>query len=254
MSTHAANPARRPIALSLFGKTLVVSLLFHLSAITIFSIVIYFPRQGTQYFRLAFVEEAARAPELPVAEPAIVKALTGGRNTSSALALDLPDLSFDPQGQLGLGKLSLGGKSFFEDQPEAAPDSWARFGTGIQLVRASILGLTGADTEGGGSVTTLALGGGLRALADWGNSASRELLYAPPVLSGAPGAGATEEFLITVDASGGVMRVLKMSPEESAFADATAALLGRCRFAASTQGTGISTATVRISPQGSDAP
>lgn len=252
MSAVSPQHARRGVPL--FGKAIAVSLVFHLSAITLFSIVIYFPRQGVQYFRLSFVEEPPALSAAPAAEPAIVAALTGPRNAPATAGLDLPKLSFDPQEPLGIGKLSLGGKSFFAVEPESTPDSWARFGTGIQRVRASLLSLTGVDTTSEASITTLELGAGLRATADWGAATPRDLLYAPPTLLTAPGTASSAEFLITVDAVGAVISAIKVSPGQDAFGDNTALLLERCRFDASSRGAGISTATVRVSPAGSPGP
>lgn len=243
MTVHAPRPA-----LPLFGKAMAVSLVFHLSAITLFSIVIYFPKESLRYYRLSFVEERGEpiAAAAALAESPLAARLTG---QAPAAAINLPRLEFDPVGRLEIGRLNLGGTSFYEEDAEARPDTWAQFGTGIQRVRASLLELAGGDDAP--LIEVPALGAGVRTEADWGAAAPRELLYAPPALFGARPRAGGEEFLLTIAADGTVLSALAVTPGASGFADEATAYLVRCRFEA---GAGVATLALRAAPAGEDAP
>jgi hypothetical protein len=215
----------------LLRKTLLISLLFHLSAITVFSVVIYFPRESRRYAQLAFVQEA-RATALP--ETAITDALLRPERITEVESVSLPRLSFDPTGHLQADSLRVGGQSFYEETPDARADSWERFGVGIQRLRASIRDIAGAgeDSEVPASSAGADLfGAGYRVSLEWGPTPARELIYSPPVFfrSAVPAEGA--EFFLNIGPAGDVVRVVSLSAERSPFETESLEFLQRCRFA-----------------------
>jgi hypothetical protein len=245
---------------TLLGKSLLVSLIFHLSAITLFSIVIYFPKERTRYAQLSFVEE--RPAVLAAAQaPGIVAALTRPRSTPAAAALDLPKLEFDPAGQLELGKLSLSGKSFYEDSPAPELDTWARFGEGIQQVRASLLGIAGAPAlrlsgdgdERGGEPATIDMGPGLRALPDWAGAKPRAVLFTPPAFFRGSMPAAPLDFFLSIDATGAVNSVVCMRAASTPIEEELNAFFRQCRFAPQEGGAGLTMLLVRVEPAGVEA-
>ena len=240
MSAGALPSTTGRPALSLFFWALLISILFHLSAITLFRIVIYFPQQTTQYYALAFLEELAMSETVPVPESAMIAALTGPRAVRSA---ELPKLAFDPQGQLEIGRLRLGGRSFYNDLSDAAPrlDSWERFGEGVQSVRASLLSLAGAPVpndmprDAGGedllAQSKIGLGPDLSGELDWSGSGARELISAPPALFQRDVPAFNGEYLLNVAPDGAVRSVISLNTEPSGLESGVRAYLERCRVA-----------------------
>lgn len=248
-------------SIPLVGKAMLVSFIFHLSAITVFSIVIYFPKQDLHFYRLAFVEEPA---EMVVADagPSLVDRLTQPRPAPVQFAL--PEVSFDPLVSDDNGPLRVRGHSLFEETPEDRPDSWQVFGEGIQKVRSSLLGIAGVPPLrlAGGSASdsvapsaspnSLDLGPGLACNVEW-RVAARELIYWPPALFQARPVG-TVEIFVTVDASGAVSSAVAMTAEPTPFENEAAAFLRRCRFAPAEGGARTANASVRFSRVDEAAP
>lgn len=247
-------PALSRPALGLFSRALLISLLFHLSAITLFRIVIYIPQQDTRYFRLAFLEEPAQPAALPTAPSALVAALTGPRTTRPA---ELPKLSFNPEGRVALGQLSLG-KSFYDDivEPAPNPDSWERFGEGVKRVRASLLSLTGSDqpaefegTSPRAKADTISLGPDLVGTLNWSGSAPRELLSAPPAFFRRDVARFDAEYLLNIAPDGAVSSVVSLNTEPSGLESGVRTFLQRCRFAPDLNSNHEATVTLRVNGQ-----
>lgn len=222
----------------LLRKTLLASLLFHLSAITVFSVVIYFPRESRRYAQLAFVQEAP-ATSLPAS--AITDALLRPERITEVESVTLPRLSFDPTGHLQAEALRVGGQSFYEEAPDVRADSWERFGVGIQRLRASIRDIAGGADEPGALEAATAsdlFGTGFEVSMDWGASPARELIYSPPVFFRSPAPDRGAEFFLNIGPAGDVVRVVSLSTERSPFETESIEFLQRCRFSAGEGGRG----------------
>lgn len=216
----------------LLRRTLFISLLFHLSAITLFSVVIYFPRESRRYAQLAFVREA---PAMALPQTPITDALLRPERLTEVESVSLPRLSFDPTGHLQAESLRVGGQSFYEEAPDARADSWERFGIGIQRLRASIRDIAGAGDEmedAASAAGTELYGAGYEVSMDWGAAPAREVIYSPPVFfrSAVPEGGT--EFLLSIGPAGDVVRVVSLSAERSPFETESLEFLQRCRFSA----------------------
>lgn len=237
MSAPAISQTAAPKSgMGLFARALLISLLVHLSAITLFRIVIYFPPQSTRYYPLAFLQETP-ADEAPAVAPSgLVAALTLPRAARTA---ELPKLAFNPSGEVALGRLSLG-TSFFQDNidPARPVDSWERFGEGVQRVRSSLLSLAGANDTSADEIrvgetraNTLDLGPGLTGSIAWSGAAPRELLATPPAFFRRDVPNFAAEYLLTIAPDGTVRDVVSLNTEPSGMESSVRAFLERCRFA-----------------------
>ena len=141
-----------------FLAALMVSLLFHLSMVTLFRIVIYFPRVNIEFVDVAIVEDTdprpALAEQLTLSDPGeALNRLTDesleaeGLSHLPPLEFELPSLRFSELGLLRVQQQGLEVRSryraLFEEEPS---DLWSQFGR--ELDRLSTL-LTG-DAETGG--------------------------------------------------------------------------------------------------------
>lgn len=194
-----------------FRRAFIVSLLLHVSSFTLFSVVIYFPRQDIDYYEFRIVEARAAQPT-PKAEP---EAAPGGGELSlngpgqspgdddespyAALSpglppIELPRLEFAELRryqvrQENLESRALYKKIFHEDHD----DSWSRFSEGIASLRGSLRKLTGdqADPLGTGLQDPFAAprppetfhpASGFDGEIQWAaGTAPRRLLFSPPM-------------------------------------------------------------------------
>jgi len=124
-----------------FTIALVVSTLFHLSMVSVFSIVIRFPAQGVRFYPLTIVEQAA-AEAVRMLHRDVLRTSSPDRlldenaeaeNGSSETlpAIELPKLQFTSSDPLRTREESLRIRSqfgdLFESRPQETPDSWALF-------------------------------------------------------------------------------------------------------------------------------
>jgi len=187
-----------------------VSTLLHLSAVTLFSIVVLLPRQPIHYYRLEVVSPENEATEQPAASgPPEVPSLrdpldvVGGNELPTSLAqtlevaaasapypalppVELPGL--DPP---ELSRLRLRAETprlrvrpeGLEDRPRR--DSWARFGEGVGHFRDALARLGQFGRAGRGDETVLrplTTDDGFDITVEWMSGGSgRRLLYGPPV-------------------------------------------------------------------------
>lgn len=121
----------------IFVRTLAASLVLHLSAVTLFSIVFEFPRKDIEYFNVAIVETPALAAA-PVPPNGEQISLAGpdftGAAAASALPLpliELPALRFEQMEKLRIRQEALETRSRFEEF----------FATDGELARATDSGL-----------------------------------------------------------------------------------------------------------------
>lgn len=149
----------RPLARRdrVFAWALAFSFLFHLSMVTVFRIVIYFPRPDLAYYDLSIVEgpsttipgpSLGEALEVPSADDALERldATRADLDPWSALPpVALPSLNFSELDLIRLNRSSLDTRTQYEDKFEnKSDDLWARFGQGLSNVGDF---LTGSDSR-----------------------------------------------------------------------------------------------------------
>lgn len=141
-----------------FPVSLTASLLFHLSMVTLFRIVIYFPREDIEYFNVAIVEASAPvAPagsassslEVPSAESMFDRfeqretPLEPESTWGNLPAIQLPTLKFEEMDILRIQRDVLETRSRYEDFfAEKSSDTWSRFGRQLNTVGQTISRIT----------------------------------------------------------------------------------------------------------------
>jgi hypothetical protein len=191
------SPVRRPRSRNrFFAGAFLISALIHLSTVTLFNIVIYFPRRDVAYYDVEIVRAAPR-PVRPVSGPDQLRGPDLERafrdvfaedapGTASGLPeIELPVLEFAELSRLRIRQQSLESASRYGDLfDENYSDSWGRFGQGLRQLRQSLTGLDSAAdrAEAGSSLLRLNTVEGFQAFIEWsGGPADRKLLYAPPL-------------------------------------------------------------------------
>lgn len=234
----SATPSTPGKGLPLFTKTLLVSLLIHVSAITLFSVVIYFPKGSVRYLRVALREDASARVTVASAageDNPLLKRMTAPRATLP----EAPSLGLDPAvGPTATERLRVG-RSYFEPAPAPAEDTWMQFGKGIQQVRTLLGGGTGArlrleapESAPADAGPMIELGGDLEATLDWNGDAPRELVVQPTALFVNPRPERPAEYLLSVSPAGALTNVLNTSPAPTPFEREFAEYLKQCRFEA----------------------
>ena len=126
-----------------FTVALMVSVLFHLSMVSVFSIVIRFPSKGVRYAAIEIAQEpmvvAHAAPRVLLRAPTPgqlleeqgLEAIDTGAPEDTVPAIELPRLRAAPVQPLRSHEESLRIRSqfsgLFETRPQETPDSWALF-------------------------------------------------------------------------------------------------------------------------------
>lgn len=208
--TDEEHPAWRSRRKSpVFKGALAFSLLFHLSMVTVFNIVIFFPREDLRYYNFRIVQTASSTPRPGV--PASTTAADRLRGPSlkdrldEGLALEaegagldaelpeieLPTLEFAELSRLRVRQQRLDDPELLNrllhDEPQ---DSWSRFGRGLRRFGESITGLPEPPRPGAGEKAAPSAPArpkhtpaqGFEAHIEWdqpGNT--RRLLFAPPL-------------------------------------------------------------------------
>lgn len=181
---------------------LAASMLFHLSAITVFRVVIYFPRQDIRYVEFQIVQASPvyeSAPEAPSQAAAPVwregaLRLGGDRllEDSGPPPIQLPTLEFAELSRLRMRREAAldpeRRDAIFHDEDR---DSWRRFGDELSRMRQSLsrLTLSGgergerfAEPEAAAPRVVQRPADGLAILLQWDTAPhERKLLIAPPI-------------------------------------------------------------------------
>lgn len=184
---------------------LALSTLLHLSMVTLFSIVIYFPRNDIEYYEFRIVESrplTAAAPRTtastgeqlrtPDIEGALARndAPAEERNLGGFLPeIQLPTLEFAELERLRVRQESLRAPSYYdriftEEQPR---DLWGRLGEGVEQLRRSIEGIAPGDRRpreaaAGAPAPGLRPAEGYAGAIEWDRPPQdRKLLFAPPI-------------------------------------------------------------------------
>ncbi len=235
--------------LSPFAIALIFSALLHLSMVTLFNVVIYFPRQDMAYYQFQIREVSRRATtgqgqEGRLHGPSLDKAPapTLSAGDMGLPRIQLPTLEFAELSRLRVGHAAEPGYgALLDDRPT---DSWARFSGGLRRLGRSISSLTLP-----GEKRNLKLSGQLRkdrpthrpaegfeARIEWSTPPlDRELLYAPPIKALwklTPEADTdTIEVVIEVNPLGRVVSVFSPGVDPDGLIDAVQLGVLKYRFA-----------------------
>lgn len=175
------------------AAALVGSALLHLSAVTVFRIVIYFPREYVAYVNFEIVQAATPPLAANQGEPAMPwpPRLDGSAPDRVLPAVNLPTLEFAE-----LQRLRVRQEAFLPDSlrddifGDDDGDSWQRFGQSLGQIRRTLTGLTlsgaGApalpDLDPRAEAPTLRPAEGFEAFIEWDTPpTNRQLLFAPPI-------------------------------------------------------------------------
>jgi hypothetical protein len=207
-----------------------VSLTIHLSMVTVFSIVLYLPREDIRYYAIRIMEpersvQAREAGGGRLRVPSVDDSLAAQRVSGAEDGLpdiELPTLEFAELRRLRVSEqgLTLGNRreTILEPKPR---DSWARFGEEVGLLRGALSRLS---PLGGGiveepqpepepePVPVTRPAAGFEGYIEWaGTPQNRPLLFAPPmkVLWGLSPSDLAEPIVLelTVDPQGQVVSV-----------------------------------------------
>jgi hypothetical protein len=237
-----------------FHIALGVSVLFHISMITVFRIVIYFPREEIQFRDLAIIPIEIHAPPEPPAAmpPAGPPPSSGGQlslrgvTTPPGESIELPTLEFAELERLRVRQEGAQAISRFDDLfEEPAGDSWSRFSRTLSGLGRTLaeLRLSGVEDEGsplsldaeGAPGLALRPAEGFEARILWDSEPKdRQLLFAPPVdaLWTVDPAQVTQpiEVVLQVNELGQVVNVFSPTVQASELVDAVQATVLRYRF------------------------
>lgn len=237
-----------------FKAALTASLLVHLSAVTLFRIVIYFPRNDTEFFDVAIVETrmpfAAAADtgtlNIPSADDTFARLGEGieDRNADAAEGREgladfrLPTLRFDDLNILRIRRDVLQTRTRYEEIFQAQPtDAWARFGKSLSSFGEQLTRLGGAPEleEKPLPVPISHPAPGFNAYLEWlAEPYDRRVLAVKPIdaLWGLDPAQLTEPLALVfrVDRDGSVIDVLEPIDTSSEITEASAEALREYRF------------------------
>ena len=248
------------------GGALLFSLLFHLSMVTVFRIVVQFPRSDIKYHHFRIVQ-AAPSPA-PAGEAAAVStppldgqlALSGG---DSLPMIELPTIEFSELSRFRLWQENMEAPSRYGELLAGGPgDSWDRFVTGMRELPEKLTQLSLSRREELPSVpasvqNTIALHPAPEVAGelDWdGAPKDRELLFAPPIdafwQAGREAFAAPIELVIEVNPAGRVVNVWSGALDETGLADRVQLAMLKYRFAPlEGERTSSQFATVRFAPE-----
>jgi len=221
----------------IFARALVLSLVVHLSAVTLFRIVFHFPHKDVDYFDVAIVP----ARMFPVATPAPADrlSLAGPDFTASPLpAIELPALKFEKMDQLRIRQEALQTRSRYDeffagDADDTSVSRESSFGAiGQTLSRLTF----GASPDKALAPTPVSRPApGFEAYIDWlSPPADRKVLAVAPIdaLWGLSPDALPEPLTLVfrVNRSGEVTWILNPLSDSSDLLRSAARALGRYRF------------------------
>jgi len=248
---HKAPRAR----LSPFGIALILSTLLHLSMVTLFNVVIYFPRQDIVFYQFQIREVTPAHGTSPTSEgqlrgpslddAALAEALKASNTVPAPDVLpriQLPTIEFAELSRLRVGRTTgLDYGALLDNEPT---DSWARFSGGLRKLGQSLTSLAlpgedGAPESPGQTVEprpTHRPAEGFEAWIDWSIAPlDRELLYAPPIKalweSTPETLTGTIEVVIEVNPLGRVVSVFSPGVDPGGVTDAVQLGVLKYRFA-----------------------
>jgi hypothetical protein len=267
-----------------FRVALVISGVLHLSAVSVFSIMIWFPRQDLKYFSVDIVRQSAEPAPASAAgaeAPARIGALrvrsaeeffdgddTGAPSAAdTAMAdgwaalppIDLPKVEFAEFDRLRTREESLRIRSQFTEIFDTRPkDSWALFSEQLRgLGQRLTSGIMGRETPPAAPspVRVSTPAPGFAIYIQWmGAPYDRQLLFSPPVQAlwdvDAVEVSRPIALAFTVNAQGKVTEIQRMPIEdEEGLATAIGAALLKYRFAPLAEGNKAQRGTLLVAPE-----
>ena len=192
---------RRRLVYSPLTYMLLLSLLLHLSMVTIFRVVVYLPYTQVEYYSFKIVPETtvrqpaapSEAPELPVRTPAGEGSLRISGLAGDAVGLPdihLPTIEFAELERLRVAQEGLQSSSLYDRLYNRQPqDSWARFGRGMQRLGASIAEIASGEDrprapgaqEGPFRIRVRPSPGFVAEIVWSSGPPERQLLFSPPI-------------------------------------------------------------------------
>ncbi len=183
-----------------FVVSLGFSVLFHLSMVTVFSIVIFFPREAIHYYSFQIIEPPSQRPSVAAQGDRSQAPSLGDVSTNGALHLsggsdpwgvlpeiELPTIEFAELRRLRVREKGLALRARHESLLAPKPrDAWARFGEELGQLGSALsrLRLSGgkAPPEEPPPAPITRPAAGFEAYIEWmGEPRDRELLFAPPI-------------------------------------------------------------------------
>lgn len=248
--------SRRRVSHRRLVGALLFSLVFHLSMVTVFRIVVYFPREELAYREFHIVQAPPSAPSVQTPSE------TPGRLVLAGLPeIQLPTLEFAELARLRERQESLDASTRYdaliaEEEPQ---DSWKQFITGMQDLPKTLsrLSLSGSEEVAppapAAEEVAFSPATGFAGTVEWGAAPKdRQLLFAAPIQAlweaGPDAFKRPMELVIEVNPAGRVVSVWNPAAEEDALADRVQAAMLKYRFALR-DGTDNQLATVRIRPE-----
>lgn len=230
-----------------------ISLLFHLSMVTLFQIVIFFPRNDVDYFIFRIIDprtQEAQAATLgerlrvPSADEAFKRFDSGTENSalyndlSSLPEIELPTLEFATLDRLRLRSEGLDIRSQYGDLfQDERQDTWTRFGRKLGSIGGVLSGRNRSDTTGEAMQPFLVSrpAPGFEAYLIWLNGAQdREPISVAKidVLWGVDPSHLEQSITLVfkVDREGKVAEVIVPTEDEFGFVDGAAQALLKYRF------------------------
>lgn len=271
------SPARPRARNRVLITALTISGLFHLSMVSVFQIMIWFPRHDIEYFRVEIVRQqpAARvaSSEVPVESHALrvrsSEELFGGDDADvpgdplavgwDALPpIDLPRIEFAELDRLRTREESLQIRSQFTELFDARPkDSWALFSEELRgLGQRLRSGLAGGDAvEAPRRPTRVGSPApGFSIYVQWMQAPyERELLFSPPVQAlwdvDAVELAQPIALVFTVNAQGKVTEIQIPMEDEAGLVSAIGSALMKYRFAPLREGDQNQRGTLLLAPE-----
>jgi len=133
----------------IFTVSLVVSLLFHFSMVSLFRIVIYFPKTNVEFYAFEIVDSTQRSNlshrtlTIPSEENGIDRIQSNRLNLEKTLlpAVEIPTLKFSELDLIRIKQEGLEIRSKYKELFESSPkDSWTTFGNRLNIVGDQLFG------------------------------------------------------------------------------------------------------------------
>jgi len=217
-----------------FIKTIIFALILHLSAVTLFKIVVYIPRSDLQYLDIRVIQtDMDSSPHSNVASR--LKLSKNMENDDEdtefninelkqSSTFELPKIEFEELEKLRLRRTLVEEEVSSKTLPEEYKDSWAQFGAGINRIRESISALSpfsstivkeNGDTPNAPLIRQN-IGNGIEIVFRWINPPyNRSILFLPGLLEMSRKSIIDEEkdydFMLTVLPDGTVSRVIDLN-------------------------------------------
>lgn len=217
-----------------FFKTIIFALILHLSAVTLFKIVVYIPRSDLQYLDIRVVQadidksySSTLTSRLKLSKKLESEGDLNVNELRQSSSFELPKIEFEELEKLRLRRTLVEEETIPPPLSEEYKDSWAQFGAGINRIRESISAFSPFSPATGirekqpddNSVAPLIkqnIGNGIEIVFRWINPPyDRTVLFFPGLLEMSRKPMVDEDkdydFMLTVLPDGTVTRVIDLN-------------------------------------------